>query len=125
MNLISGGQFKPTLPRKAASDLRSPAWLLICGSRRKSSGAPAARGCAAESSFQSHPRHLNQASGSTALNTITTKAKGARAPYLTIYSAFPCDAQSAPYIAKPHTCTLGSRGWQRERAASKVDVRGR
>jgi hypothetical protein len=48
------------------------------------------------------------------------KAKGARAPYLTIYSAFPYDARSAPYIAKLHTCALGSRGWQRERAASKV-----
>jgi hypothetical protein len=36
-------QFKPTLPREAASDLRSPAWLLIYASQRKDSGAPAAR----------------------------------------------------------------------------------
>jgi len=53
------------------------------------------------------------------------KAEGAQAPYLTIYSAFPYEGRSAPYIANVHTCTLGSRGWQRERAASKVDVRGR
>ena len=67
----------------------------------------------------------NRAGASNLQSASGAKAEGAQAPYLTIYSAFPYEGRSALYIANVHTCTLGSRGWQRERAASKVDVRGR
>src|SRR5215831_5949485 len=80
----------------------------------------------------------NRAGASNLQSASGAKAERAQAPYLTIYSAFPhegrsapyiaafpYEGRSAPYIANVHTCTLGSRGWQRERAASKVDVRGR